>query len=89
MSATHHHDQKEKWKFYSQRYRDKRKDDPVLAQQTKEKEHARYLKRKQLKKIKLVSDISGREKQKRRKNGVKTQRGIARDKHLPKLAKDM
>lgn len=66
MSTTHR-DQKKKWKFYSQRYRDKLKDDPVLAERTKEKEHARYLRRKQLKKIKLVSDISDREKRKRRK----------------------
>ena len=49
-SAVNHKEQKVKWKQYSQRYRDKIKNDPTLAEKQKVKEHERYLRRKEAKK---------------------------------------
>jgi len=59
-------DHKIKWKQYSQRYRDKMKNDPTLAEKQKVKEHERYLRRKEAKKIKLVGELSARAKRKQR-----------------------
>ena len=64
--AVNHKEQKVKWKQYSQHYRDKMKNDPTLAEKQKVKEHERYLRRKEAKKIKLVSDLSARAKRKQR-----------------------
>ena len=52
---------KEKWKEYSRRYRAKKRENPLTAQEQKEKEHARYLRRKEAKNIKLIGDMTARE----------------------------
>ena len=76
---------KEQWKEYSRRYRAKKKENPLSAQEQKVKEHARYLSRKESKQIKLIADMTAREQRKMRRRwrentrSSRTRRQIAHD----------
>jgi len=65
---------KEKWK---ERYRARKTGNPLSVQEQKEKEHARYLRRKEAKKIKLTGNMTAREQRICAANGVKIHKILA------------
>jgi hypothetical protein len=65
---------RKQWKEYSRRYRDKINSDSALSLKQQEKDHERYLSRRKCMKIKLISQMTEREKRNmRRRWRVNTQ----------------